>query len=214
LIAADAGYRSQSPASRAAALSFIIGLHVAVAVAAVSLGGIQMVMKQAQPLLVRLMPAPVSKPPEPTRSVPLPNLRPPDIRLPDPPPIENLYTLRMEVAEPSSAPAPVSVAVVAAPPSPAPALEPPRADMAYLNNPKPVFPAISRRSGEHGIVTLRVKVDVTGSVEALEVHKSSGYSRLDEAALAAVRRWRFMPARLGERAVAGWALVPINFTLG
>ena len=47
----------------------------------------------------------------------------------------------------------------------------------------------------------------------VEVHKSSGSQRLDDAALAAVRRWRFVPARTGERTVAGIALVPIHFQL-
>jgi protein TonB len=96
---------------------------------------------------------------------------------------------------------------------PAPRLEPPRADMAYLNNPPPAYPAVSKRAGEQGRVMLRVRVDASGVVEAVELQATSGFPRLDEAALAAVRRWRFVPAKLGERAVAGWAVVPISFSL-
>ena len=60
---------------------------------------------------------------------------------------------------------------------------------------------------------LRVRVDAAGNVEGIELHKSSGSDRLDRAALEAVRRWRFVPARQGDRAVAGVALVPIHFQL-
>jgi protein TonB len=85
--------------------------------------------------------------------------------------------------------------------------------MAYLNNPPPSYPTLSRRVGEQGRVLLRVRVTPGGTVEAVEVQSSSGFPRLDEAALAAVRRWRFRPARLGARAVARWAIVPISFQL-
>ncbi|MNC90201.1 Gram-negative bacterial tonB protein [compost metagenome] len=60
---------------------------------------------------------------------------------------------------------------------------------------------------------LRVRVDASGNVEGIDIHKSSGSDRLDKAALAAVRQWRFVPARQGNRPVAGVALVPINFQL-
>jgi protein TonB len=85
--------------------------------------------------------------------------------------------------------------------------------MAYLNNPPPSYPAVSKRAGEQGRVMLRVHVDAMGAVEEIEVQASSGFARLDEAARSAVRRWRFIPAKLGDRAVAGWAIVPVHFTL-
>ena len=45
-----------------------------------------------------------------------------------------------------------------------------------------------------------------------QVERSSGYPRLDEAAVAVVRdRWRFVPARRGEEALAAWVRVPISF---
>jgi protein TonB len=42
---------------------------------------------------------------------------------------------------------------------------------------------------------------------------SSGVTRLDHAAVATVRRWRFVPAREGDRAVDAWVLVPVVFAL-
>ena len=203
---AGAGYEPRSGTERATAISAILGLHAVAVVAFVSAGGIQVVMREAEPILVRILPAPPPKPVEIPRSVPLPNLRPPEIRLPDPPPIENLYTLRMEETAPASAPVVAAVPSPNAAPStaiPAPVLEPPRADMAYLNNPPPAYPTVSKRAGEQGRVMLRVRVDAKGTVEEIEVQATSGFPRLDEAARDAVRRWRFMPAKLGDRAVAG-----------
>ncbi len=52
-----------------------------------------------------------------------------------------------------------------------------------------------------------------GRAETVDVRTSSGSPRLDNAALETVRRWRFVPARQGDHAVAAWVLVPINFTL-
>jgi periplasmic protein TonB len=45
------------------------------------------------------------------------------------------------------------------------------------------------------------------------VYRSSGISRLDDAALAAVKRWRFVPAKRGAQTVESWVLVPIEFEL-
>ena len=60
---------------------------------------------------------------------------------------------------------------------------------------------------------LRVHVAADGSATEVLLHTSSGYPRLDDSALATVRRWKFVPARLGPEAVAAWVLVPIAFTL-
>jgi protein TonB len=214
LIPAAFGYQPAQVATRAVGLSMIAAVHaVAIAVLA-SLGGVKVVMQQVEPLLVSLVPSPPPRPIEQPRTVPLPRMIVPEIRLPEPPRIENLYMVRAEETPPP--PATMTPAVASPKPMPAPpapTLAPPRADMAYLNNPAPTYPSVSRRSGEQGRVMLRVRVSARGEVEAIEVHQSSGYSRLDDAALAAVRRWKFVPARLGERPVEGWAIVPVNFTL-
>jgi len=95
----------------------------------------------------------------------------------------------------------------------APKLVAPRFDAAYLSNPPPAYPPLSRRLGEEGKVVLRVFVEPDGQPSQVEMRTSSGHARLDEAALGAVRRWRFVPARRGESPVAAWVLVPLNFTL-
>jgi periplasmic protein TonB len=93
------------------------------------------------------------------------------------------------------------------------AVQPPRFDADYLDNPAPNYPALSRRSGEQGKVMLRVFVEPGGNAGQVLVAASSGFERLDSAAIDAVRRWKFVPARQGENAIAGWVVVPINFSL-
>lgn len=102
-------------------------------------------------------------------------------------------------------------AVLSEPAREAAPVTPARFDAAYLNNPAPNYPLISRRLGEEGRVLLRVWVGADGAAAEVAVRTSSGSSRLDEAAMSAVRQWRFVPARRGDEPVAGWVVVPINF---
>lgn len=88
-----------------------------------------------------------------------------------------------------------------------------RFDAAYLNNPRPSYPRVSRRTNEQGRVLLRVHVEASGAPSAVQLHKSSGYLRLDKAAREAVKRWRFEPAKRGSAAIASWIIVPIDFKL-
>ena len=104
-------------------------------------------------------------------------------------------------------PAAATASAPAAPPSPA------RFEAAYLRNPAPVYPAESRRRGEEGRTLLRVRVLADGSPEEILLHLGSGFERLDQAAIDAVRRWKFVPAQQGGSAIAAWVIVPIQFSL-
>ena len=112
-------------------------------------------------------------------------------------------------------PAPPPSPIAAAPePAPAPvAIVAARFDADYLHNPKPVYPALSRRLNEEGKVLLKVRVSAQGTALDVAVSKSSGFPRLDAAATDAVSRWRFVPARRGEEAVDSSVVVPITFAL-
>ena len=121
-------------------------------------------------------------------------------------------------AQPPSPPTdmPANAPVPPAPPTArveAAAVSPPRFDAAYLNNPKPAYPALARRMGEEGKVILRVFVEADGAAGRMNVHQPSGSARLDEAAMAAVAHWKFVPARQGGENVGAWVLVPIVFRL-
>lgn len=95
---------------------------------------------------------------------------------------------------------PLAPASTAPAPAPAPA-----------NNAPPVYPVESRRAGEQGLVTLKVFVSRQGSPEQIELKQSSAYARLDQAAIEAVRKWQFIPAKRDDQAIATWVIVPIRF---
>ena len=146
---------------------------------------------------------PKAKPPVVPRLAPL-----------SPPPI---LSVASTASTPSSffvapQPEPRPVESIQPPPAPLPVVAA-RFDADYLQNPKPVYPPISRRLGEQGKVVLRVRVSALGQSMQVDIKQSSGHPRLDEAALSAVEKWRFVPARQGSEAVEAVVLVPLHFTL-
>ena len=66
---------------------------------------------------------------------------------------------------------------------------------------------------EEGQVLLDVHILPDGSVGEVRLRQTSGHRRLDEAALAAVRRWRYVPAQRGGEAIPYWYIQPIVFSL-
>lgn len=89
----------------------------------------------------------------------------------------------------------------------------PSFNAAYLNNPAPHYPSVSRRLGEQGLVLLRVQVTADGAAESVELQTGSGSSRLDQAALEAVKKWQFVPANRGGQPVSASVVVPVRFSL-
>lgn len=94
-----------------------------------------------------------------------------------------------------------------------PKIEPPRFGVAYLNNPPPAYPPISRRLGEEGHVVLKVLVNAAGEPESVALENGSGSDRLDQAALDVVKKWRFVPAKRNGQALSAYVLVPLKFSL-
>ncbi|MEP6824001.1 MAG: TonB family protein [Ramlibacter sp.] len=164
-------------------------------------------------------PAPAPKPdpvrqPVVRKTTPTPPPAPQPVAIADPTPAPNAPTgvLTPQPAPPPIA-APVSVAPVP-PPAPAPAkVELPSSDADYLQNPKPAYPPISKRLGEQGKVVVRVLISLDGVAQKAEIRQSSGFERLDQAALATVQKWRYVPGKRAGVAEAMWFNVPINFVL-
>lgn len=96
---------------------------------------------------------------------------------------------------------------------PAPRVELPSSSADYLNNPKPLYPALSKRIGEQGRVVVRVLIDTNGSARQAEVVASSGYERLDQAAVQTALRWRYVPGKRNGVPEAMRYDVPLNFSL-
>jgi TonB family protein len=80
-------------------------------------------------------------------------------------------------------------------------------------NPKPPYPAVSRRMGEEGVVVLSVMIEADGTVSDVKLKHSSGFPRLDASALKTVRHWWYVPARKNGRPVAFRYVQPIRFSL-
>lgn len=164
------------------------------------------------PVVAPPPPVPAPTPPAPKRSViaaarptpaPAPLVAPP----PEPAPVPT-----------AAAPAP---AAPAAPPAqPAPPPPPPAAprtvsvsEISFLVPPALEYPFASRRAREQGQVRVRVLVDTQGRPQQPELLRSSGFARLDEAALAAVRATRFKPYMENGVAQAVRVVMPLDFEL-
>ena len=94
-----------------------------------------------------------------------------------------------------------------------PTLELPSSDAQYLHNPKPEYPRASRQRGEQGRVVVNVLIGTDGTAQKAEIKLSSGFERLDRAALATVRAWRYVPGKRAGEPEAMWYAVPLNFVM-
>jgi protein TonB len=83
----------------------------------------------------------------------------------------------------------------------------------YLRNPKPGYPAASRRLGEQGTVQVRAFINKTGDVKSVELKRSSGFPRLDRAALDSIKGWKFTPAMRDDKPIDAAVVVPMKFSL-
>lgn len=161
-----------------------------------------------------VQPKPVPKPQPKPQPKPKPQPLPKAVASPDPAPATApTGTLDPEPTAPATpTPAPTAAQASATTDAPA-AIVMPSSSAAYLNNPRPSYPSISRRMGEQGKVMLRVFVNAQGQPEQIQIQQSSGFDRLDKAAVDAVRRWKFTPGSRNGVAEAMWNIVPINFVL-
>ena len=166
-------------------------------------------------------PRPKVEPPPPPKQPVTPAQAVPQKAMPLPPPMPVAIA---EVAPTPQTPTGVVASVAALPPMtapqtatpvapPSPKVELPSSDADYLQNPKPAYPPMSKRIGEQGRVVVRVLIGVDGVAQKAEIRTSSGFERLDQAALATAQRWRYVPGKRGGVAEAMWFSVPINFVL-
>lgn len=186
---------------------------------------------ESSPITVDLI-APMQAPPAPPKPEPAPpkpkQIQPPEPVKPKPrvlsshAPSENQIQAEPEpvkqpiVAAPPPAPVEAPPAPVAAAPAPATPPQPKQlaaSAVAYLIQPAPKFPEASRRLGESGVVRLKVLVDESGRPVEIQVTQSSGYDRLDKAAVAAMKLARMKPYMEGGVPRAVWAPASLTFDL-
>ncbi|MBI4834428.1 MAG: energy transducer TonB [Planctomycetes bacterium] len=80
-------------------------------------------------------------------------------------------------------------------------------------NKAPVYPKKARELGQEGLVLLSVEISREGTVSKVEIIKSSGYTVLDESAIATIKTWKFTPAMINGEAVECSIKIPIRFKL-
>jgi protein TonB len=83
----------------------------------------------------------------------------------------------------------------------------------YLHNPPPAYPRMSFRLGEEGTSIVRVLVGADGRAQDARLGQSSGFARLDEAAVETARGWRYVPGRRGGVPEPMWVNVPIKWEI-
>jgi len=133
-------------------------------------------------------------------------------------PSEKAISVPAPAPEPPQKEEPVAVAV---PPAPAPVAAPaapatPRtisSGVEYIRAPSPEYPVASNRMREEGKVIMRVLVNEQGHAEHIEIQKTSGSTRLDDAAKQALMRALFKPYMEDGKAMPVYVIVPINFHL-
>jgi len=214
-------YDRLTPLQRRAMVGAIAAAHVAALWALLQIREVREAVADAAPMFVSLVAPP--KPPEvapPSPPPPTPPVRrpiAPEPRLiaaaPSPAPTSFVVAPPPEPTPPE--PAPVVAAAPVAPPAPPP--PPPRnlsaSAVQYLEPLQVEYPRLSKRLGEAGVVMLRVFIDEAGRVRDVQVSRTSGHPRLDDAAMAAVQKARFKPPSENGQAVSGYAQVPVDFQL-
>jgi protein TonB len=169
-------------------------------------------------------PAPTPEPPAPQRT---PDMSTPPPIEPTPAPEEETIPESAPVAPrphssprhlvqgPPRPPSPHSGASGAAPggSSHAGPIGPPSSRASYLSNPRPDYPGEARLQHQQGLVILSVEVAADGRADNVTMTRTSGFPLLDQAALNAVRAWRFEPAHAAGLPVPSQVDVPIRFTL-
>lgn len=158
-------------------------------------------------------PPPKTEPPPAITPAPAPmSVQPVTTTKPDAPAIAIAHSERHRASQPAPAQPAARTACPAATGSPAagPTTD---AHPRYAVNPPPRYPPDALRQRQQGIALLRVKVAADGSVSGLSLHHTSGFSALDDAAMTAVRRWKFEPARKAGLPVAAEVAVPVRFQM-
>ena len=179
-----------------------------------------------------IIPAPVA--PQPEKPKPKP-VQPEAVKKPKPKPQKQKKAeTKKAVAKPKPAPikpAPIAEASPKAVSAPEPVAEvaktkalakeaeaepqatPPVASANKALNKAPLYPTLSRRLKEQGTVYLQVLVLKNGKVGQLKLKQSSGFTRLDQSAINAVRSWTYQPALKLGQPIDYWFVQPVVFNL-
>jgi protein TonB len=185
---------------RAGFAAATIAIHVIAGVALMNMRHDERVASEPEPIVATMFEAPRTEPEAPP--------------LTEPPIANVVYALPTppDLTFESDSIAPEVVTTAIAPPTAAQSVAPPLVEsIEYLHAVKPVFPRESQRKHEYGTVLVRVLVDVLGRPAQLQIERTSGYERLDNAALRCIEQFRFRPHEVNGVAQAAQVLIPVGF---
>lgn len=212
-----------TPVTRHGTVAAVVFVHIAGAWGLLQIDGVRSAVVEAAPLMVDLI-APLAPPAAPLPPPP-PPAAPRVVRKTPPPPAPVIAapTAAPAVYEapppPVEPPPPVVVIEPPAPAPPAPPAPPPQprtvaiTQVAYLTPPVLTYPATSKRFGESGSAQVRILVDAEGLPRQMQLIRSTGHQRLDDAALATVRATRFKPYTENGVPQPFWVVMPLVFEL-
>ena len=183
---------------RAVFMAATIGVHLMAGVAFMSIRQ-ERVQSEPEPIEATLMESSTDEV-EPPRDL-------------TPPPVNVVYSLTVpqELSFESEAPPEVITAVISSEATQVVVAPPMIETVEYVRAPAPKYPPESQRHRERGTVLLRVMVDVLGRPAQIQIERSSGFSRLDDAARVAVEKALFHPHVVNGIAQPAQVLVPIEF---
>lgn len=195
---------SQSFVSRGGPAMAVIGIHILIIYGLAATMGVVKVPQFAAPIEAVFIPEDTKTEPEPPAPVKpeidqvMPTEQPmPEVQFDEP------------VVPPSETAVPASASAIAATTAAGAVVQ----DLKTSNRVEPTYPSAARRAGEEGTVRLKVLVDEKGRPRDVAVATSSGFARLDDAAIQAVRKWRFVAATDGTNPISAWTQVAITFRL-
>ena len=215
----------------------VLGGHALLLWALLQLKAIETVVQQAAPLMVHVIaPAPERMPapapplrvlaPRPALAQVVPALPVPEVPLQREGPTATVAVQAAPAPAAPTLPAPQIPPALHAvptpqatapepplPPRPAAVQQLPPGALRYRVEPPVVVPRASRRRHESGTVLLHVVVDLQGLPRSVLLHRSSGFERLDEQALGAMRQARFFPCTEGGKPVECESIAPIVYEL-
>ena len=189
-----------SPLRRGGTGLLILAIHVVIVYAIATSLGVIKVPEFAKEMEAVIIDAPQTEEIKPVEVKPQLAELTPDVPMP-----ETIPEIPVEV--PVEAP-PVANTISTSPES-APEVQ----NLAVSRRVEPIYPPASRRAGEQGTAMFRVLVDERGRPSEVQVLRSSGHPRLDQAALDAIRKWTFTPAKNGATPILSWTRVQVKFQL-
>ena len=179
-----------------------VAVHLLVLAGFVTAQRFDRILSEPEPMVVSLIDTPAT-----------PTEQPRDYA---PPPQDITYVLTppqdVIVETDAITPPPVIDTAAVAEPGPTVVAAPVVESVEYVRAPAPMYPVESSRRRERGVVLLRVLVDALGRPAQIQLERSSGYTRLDEAARAAVQKALFRPYEVNGVAQPAQVLIPIEFT--